>query len=63
MEYDRRTAMGLLGSLLLPIRGVAAAPSTGTRLVLLGTAGGPRIRKKRSNSPQAMVAGRDLMVL
>ena len=63
MEYDRRTAMGLLGSLLLPVGGVAAAPSTGTRLVLLGTAGGPRIRKTRSNSAQAIVAGGKIYVV
>jgi ribonuclease BN (tRNA processing enzyme) len=63
MDCDRRTAVGLLGSMLLPMRGIAAAPSAGTRLVLLGTAGGPRIRKSRSGPAQAIVAGGKIYVV
>jgi ribonuclease BN (tRNA processing enzyme) len=63
MDCDRRTAVGLLGSMLLPVRGIAATQSAGTRLVLLGTAGGPRIRKNRSGSAQAIVAGGKVYVV
>ena len=62
MNCDRRTAVGLLGSMLLPMRAVAA-PSRGTWLVLLGTAGGPRIRKNRSGSAQAIVAGGNVYIV
>jgi ribonuclease BN (tRNA processing enzyme) len=63
MDCDRRTAVALLGSMLLPMRSVAGQPAARTRLVLLGTAGGPRIRKNRSNSAQAIVAGGDVYVV
>jgi ribonuclease BN (tRNA processing enzyme) len=63
MECNRRTAVGLLASMLLPMRAIAAAPPAGTRLVLLGTAGGPRIRKNRSASAQAIVAGGKIYVV
>jgi ribonuclease BN (tRNA processing enzyme) len=49
--------------MLVPLRAVAAAPARGTRLLLLGTAGGPRIRKNRSNSAQAVVAGGKIYVV
>jgi ribonuclease BN (tRNA processing enzyme) len=41
----------------------AAAPDAPTRLVLLGTAGGPRPRKRRSGSAQAIVAGGKVYVI
>lgn len=43
--------------------GLDAAPASGTRLILLGTAGGPRIRPRRSNSAQAIVAGGKIYVI
>lgn len=62
MDCNRRTVVGLLASILLPLQGLPAA-TAGTRLVLLGTAGGPRIRKNRSNSAQAIVAGGKIYIV
>jgi ribonuclease BN (tRNA processing enzyme) len=55
--------MALLASSLAPLDRLIAAPHGKTRLVLLGTAGGPRIRKNRSNSAQAIVAGGKIYVV
>ena len=65
MEWDRRTALAGLGAAVLPIGPLLAEtkPDTGTRLVLLGTAGGPRPRKKRSGSAQAIVSGGKIYVV
>jgi len=57
MECSRRTALKAItaGLALSPLH---AATDTGhTRLILLGTAGGPRPRKSRSGSAQAIVSG------
>jgi ribonuclease BN (tRNA processing enzyme) len=53
------------GAAVLPIRPVAAqtGPDVRTRLILLGTAGGPRPRKQRSGSAQAIVAGNKIFVI
>lgn len=51
-----------MASSLLPARLNASATSK-TRLVLLGTAGGPRIKKNRSASAQAIVAGGKIYVV
>lgn len=63
MKCDRRTAVGLLASMVLPLRALAATSSGRTRLVLLGTAGGPRIRRSRSGPAQAIVAGGKVYVV
>lgn len=64
MECDRRTAVAAIGASALAGR-VSAQPLAGarTRLVLLGTAGGPRPRKKRSGSAQAIIAGGQVYVI
>lgn len=51
-----------MASSLLPAR-LNASPTSKTRLVLLGTAGGPRIKKNRSASAQAIVAGGKIYVV
>lgn len=64
MDWDRRTTLAGLGTAALPFRSLAAAaPNSRTRLVLLGTAGGPRPRKRRSGSAQAIVAGGNIYVI
>jgi ribonuclease BN (tRNA processing enzyme) len=63
MECDRRTAVALLASTLLPIGSLEAEPSLRTRLILLGTAGGPRIRRNRANSAQAIVTGGKIYII
>jgi ribonuclease BN (tRNA processing enzyme) len=63
MEFDRRTALTALASTVLPLSRLNAAESGHTRLVLLGTAGGPRARKNRSGSAQAIVAGGKIYVV
>jgi ribonuclease BN (tRNA processing enzyme) len=56
MELDRRSVLGGLALGILPGRALGQSRSEGsTRLVLLGTAGGPRPRKKRSGSAQAII--------
>ncbi len=49
--------MAFLASTLAAPQSFAAPTATGTRLILLGTAGGPRVRKNRSGSAQAIIAG------
>ena len=63
MECDRRTAVATLISALLPFDGVAATTNARTRLILLGTAGGPRVRSNRSGSAQAILAGGKIYVV
>lgn len=62
MICDRRTVLAGLASGLVtsPLR---AADASRTRLVLLGTAGGPRPRKHRSGSAQAIVSGGSIYVV
>ena len=64
MDLDRRTAVAGLGASLLASR-LAAQPlaTNRTRLILLGTAGGPRPRKKRSGSAQVIASGGQLYVV
>ena len=60
MDLDRRTARCRTGRRSLHGgAGSSAQPlaTNRTRLILLGTAGGPRPRKKRSGSAQAIVSG------
>lgn len=64
MDCDRRTLLAL-GSAVLsigPLR-AAARPDMPTRLVLLGTAGGPRPRRRRSGSAQAIVVRGKIYVI
>lgn len=56
MVCDRRTLLAGLATSLAASRLRAADPIR-TRLILLGTAGGPRPRKNRSGSAQAIVSG------
>ena len=65
MALNRRAVLAGLGAGLLPISSAigASAPGQGTRLILLGTAGGPRPRKKRSGSAQAIVSGDSVCVI
>jgi ribonuclease BN (tRNA processing enzyme) len=63
MEFDRRTAVALLASMVLPLGALHAAAKDRTRLVLLGTAGGPRLRKNRSAPAQAIIAGGKIYVI
>jgi ribonuclease BN (tRNA processing enzyme) len=63
MICDRRTALAALASgFSAPLLGAAADPAR-TRLILLGTAGGPRPRKNRSGSAQAIVSGGRISVI
>ncbi len=64
MKLDRRSVIGGLVLGLLPGPALAqSVPDRGTRLILLGTAGGPRPRKKRSGSAQAIVTGDQVYVI
>jgi len=55
MICDRRTVLASLASAIATAQ-VRAADTDHTRLVLLGTAGGPRPRRRRSGSAQAIVS-------
>ena len=64
MSCDRRTMLAALGIAAIPgFARAAASRNSGTRLVLLGTAGGPRPRRKRSGSAQAIVVGEQIYVV
>jgi ribonuclease BN (tRNA processing enzyme) len=64
MHWDRRTALAGLGAAVLPFNPlIAASNDSRTRLVLLGTAGGPRPRRRRSGSAQAIVTGSEVCVI
>jgi ribonuclease BN (tRNA processing enzyme) len=63
MDLDRRTAVAGLTLALLPFAGLNGQPAPHTRLILLGTGGGPRPKKHRANSAQAIVAGGRIYVV
>lgn len=65
MDWNRRTALAGLAAAGLPFATplAAANPGTRTRLILLGTAGGPRPRRKRSGSAQAIVSGNRITIV
>lgn len=64
MDLHRRTFLAGLAFAVVPPSPVCAqTPSAGTRLILLGTAGGPRPRRSRSGSAQVIVAGGKLYVV
>ena len=63
MICDRRTVLAALGSGLSASRLHATADPGRTRLILLGTAGGPRPLKKRSASAQAIVSGESTYIV
>ena len=63
MLCDRRTAVAGLGAVTLTSTLHAQSQTNRTRLILLGTAGGPRPRKRRSGSAQAIVAGGKIYVV
>ena len=64
MDCDRRTVVAALGASALA-SSLSAQPlaASRTRLILLGTAGGPRPRRKRSGSAQVIVVGDKLYVV
>lgn len=63
MFCDRRAVLAFAASACAawPVR--AAADRARTRLILLGTAGGPRPRKNRSGPAQAIVSGGNIYVV
>jgi len=65
MQWDRRSTLAALAAAAVPIPALASAAVElgGTKLVLLGTAGGPRVRKNRSGSAQAIVSGGNIYVI
>lgn len=63
MDIDRRAAVAGLVSMLAPIRRLKAQAPSRTRLILLGTGGGPRVKRSRANSGQAIVAGGKIYVV
>ena len=65
MDWDRRTALAGLGAAVVPFGGLLAQANRDkrTRLVLLGTAGGPRPRKRRSGSAQAVLSDGKVCVI
>jgi ribonuclease BN (tRNA processing enzyme) len=65
MQWDRRSALAALAAAVASTPALCATPveTGGTKLVLLGTAGGPRLRKNRSGSAQAIVSGGNIYVV
>lgn len=63
MDMDRRTAVAGLATALMPLGQLKAQGKTRTRLILLGTAGGPRIKKNRSGPAQAIVVGNRIYII
>lgn len=65
MRTSRRTLLTTAGALALFARNTFAqgGQAANTRLVLLGTAGGPRPRKTRSASAQAIVVGKAIYIV
>jgi len=65
MQWNRRSTLAALAAAAVPIPALlpAAPTGAGTKLVLLGTAGGPRVRKNRSGSAQAIVSGGNIYVI
>ena len=62
MQIDRR-ALLLAGLATTGCNSVPVADPVGTRLILLGTGGGPRPRRQSSGSAQVVVVGDDLYVI
>ena len=62
MELHRRNFLAGVGATAVPLWPIVAQKA-GTRLVLLGTAGGPRPRRARSASAQVIVSGGKLYVV
>lgn len=60
-DWLRRTGTLLLTSLAWPLRG--AAQMAGTRLILLGTSGGPRPKVDRASTSQVVVVNGDAYVI
>ena len=64
MDLHRRNFLIGTAAAAVPLRPVVAQRQfAGTRLVLLGTAGGPRPRRRRSASAQVIVSGGKLYVV
>ena len=64
MNFSRRTVVTGLAASGFAARAAAQSPAApATRLVLLGTAGGPRPRRLRSGSAQAIVVGEDIYLV
>lgn len=65
MDWDRRTALAGLAAAALPLNHSQEGAGSGqrTRLILLGTAGGPRPRKRRSGSAQLIVSAGKAFVI
>lgn len=65
MDLHRRSFISGLAATTLPLKPVMAQSwdARRTRLILLGTAGGPRPRRARSGSAQAIVAGGQVYVV
>src|SRR5688572_12006451 len=64
MELHRRNFLVGLGAATAPLSSLLAqTKNPATRLILLGTAGGPRPRRARSGSSQVIVAGGKLYVV
>ena len=65
LDWDRRRILTAFAATAFPLASpvAAASPPVRTRLVLLGTAGGPRQRRRRSGSAQAIVTGNQIHVV
>lgn len=65
MDLHRRIFLAGIASAAVPLNGIAAQSQkdASTRLILLGTAGGPRPRRSRSASAQVVVCGGKLYVV
>jgi ribonuclease BN (tRNA processing enzyme) len=63
MNCDRRTVLALAASACAGWPLSAAGNAGRTRLILLGTAGGPRPRKERSAPAQAIVCGSSIYII
>ena len=64
MDLERRSFLAGIAAAAVPVSPILGqTPKTGTRLILLGTAGGPRPRRSRSGSAQVIVSGGNLYVV
>lgn len=65
MDLRRRSMLAGMAFAALPLHALAAQPTrqAKTRLILLGTAGGPRPRRSRSGSAQVIISGGKLYVV
>ena len=62
-RFDRRTMLAAVGLAAISATPVLSQETQRTRLILLGTAGGPRPRIKRSGSAQAIVTGNGVHIV